>query len=163
LFGTTERAPGPVNMNHLALGALRALDGELKNHNIVTRTHLKPELPPIMGHSGQLQQVIVNLIQNAIDAMDSVDRGCRVLQVRTEHDGGGAISITIEDTGPGIDPKKSDDIFGAFFTTKPHGMGLGLAICRMIVQRHDGELSVSPADPHGAVFRIRLPQMKPPH
>jgi signal transduction histidine kinase len=163
LFGTTERASGPVNVNDLALGALRALDGELKNHHIVTHTHLKPELPPIMGHSGQLQQVIVNLIQNAIDAMDSVDSDRRVLQVSTEHNGGDAISITIEDTGPGIDPKKIDDVFGAFFTTKPHGMGLGLAICRMIVERHDGELSVSAANPHGAVFRIKLPQMKLPH
>jgi signal transduction histidine kinase len=162
LFGTTERAPGPVNMNHLALGALRALDGELKNHNVVTRTHLKPELPPIMGHSGQLQQVIVNLIQNAIDAMDSVDSDRRVLQLRTEHNGGDAISITVEDTGPGIDPKKSDDMFGAFFTTKSHGMGLGLAICRMIVERHDGELSVS-ANPHGAIFQVKLPQKEPPH
>jgi len=162
LFGKSERKPGPVNMNDLALEALRALDGGLKNHNIVTRTDLKPELPPIMGHSGQLQQVIVNLIQNAIDAMDSVDSDRRVLQVRTEHSGD-AISITVEDSGPGIDPKKSDDMFGAFFTTKPHGMGLGLAICRMIVERHDGELSVTSANPHGAVFRIKIPQMKLPH
>lgn len=163
LFGKTERAPGPVNMNDLALGALRTLDGELKNHHIVTRTHLRPELPSIMGHSGQLQQVIVNLMQNAIDAMDSVESDRRVLQVRTEHNGGEAISITVEDTGPGIDPKKSDHIFDTFFTTKPHGMGLGLAICRMIVERHDGELSVSSANPHGAVFRIKLPQAKLPH
>jgi signal transduction histidine kinase len=160
LFGRTEREAGPVNMNDLALGALRALDGELKNHNIVTRLHLKPELPPAMGHSGQLHQVIVNLIQNAIEAMDSVDSDRRVLQVRTEHDGGDAISIAIEDTGPGIDPKKSIDIFDAFFTSKPHGMGLGLAICRMIVERHDGQLSVAPANPRGAIFRIKLPEMK---
>src|SRR6516165_3179068 len=162
LFGKSERVPSRVNMNDLAREALRALDGELKNHNVVTRSHLKPGLPPIMGHGGQLQQVIVNLIQNAIDAMDSVDSGRRALLLRTEHNGGDAISITVEDTGPGIDPKKSDDMFGAFFTTKPHGMGLGLAICRMIVERHDGELSVSSAVPHGAIFRIKLPQ-KPPH
>jgi signal transduction histidine kinase len=162
LFGTTERAQGPVDVNDLALSALRALGGELKNHNIVTRTHLKPELPPIMGHSGQLQQVIVNLIQNAIDAMDSVDSDRRVLQVSTEHNGGEAINITVEDTGPGIDPQKSDHIFDTFFTTKLHGMGLGLAICRMIVERHDGKFSVSSANPHGAIFRITLPQMKRP-
>ena len=163
LFGKSERKPGPVNMNDLALEALRALDGGLKNHNIVTRTDLKPELPPIMGHSGQLQQVIVNLIQNAIDAMNSVDSDRRVLQVRTEHNSGDAISITVADTGPGIDPKKSDEMFGAFFTTKRHGMGLGLAICRMIVERHDGKLSVTSANPHGAAFHITLPQMKLPH
>ena len=163
LFGTTERTQGPVDVNDMARSALRALDGELKNHNIVTRTHLKPELPPVMGHSGQLQQVIVNLMQNAIEAMDLVESDRRVLQVRTEHDGGETISITVEDTGPGIDPKKSNDIFGAFITTKPHGMGLGLAICRMIVERHDGKLSVSSADPRGAIFRIKLPQVKLPH
>jgi signal transduction histidine kinase len=163
LFGTKERKPDPVDVNDLTLGALRALDGELKTHHILTRVHLKPELPPCIGHSGQLQQVVVNLIQNAIDAMDSVDGGRRVLQVSTEYNGGDAISITIEDTGPGIDPKKSDDIFGAFFTTKPHGMGLGLAICRMIVERHDGELSATSADPHGAVFCVKLPRMKSSH
>jgi signal transduction histidine kinase len=160
LFGTTERAPSPVNMNDLALGALRALDGELKNHSIATRTHLKPELPAVKGYSGQLQQVIVNLMQNAIDAMDSVDSDRRVLQVRTEDDGSQTVSISIEDTGPGLDPKKSDHLFDAFFTTKPHGMGLGLAICRMIVERHKGRLAVSPANPHGAIFQIKLPQMK---
>ncbi len=162
LFGTTERAADPLNLNDLALGALRVLDGELKNHHIVTRTHLKSELPLMMGHSGQLQQVIVNLIQNAIDAMDAVDSNQRVLEVRTEHNGG-VISMTVEDSGPGIDPKKSDDMFGAFFTTKPHGMGLGLAICRMIVERHDGALSVTSANPHGAIFQIRFPQNKQTH
>src|SRR5262249_56443599 len=118
LFGKSEREPGPVNMNDLALEALRTLDGGLKNHNIVTRTHLRPELPPIMGHSGQLQQVIVNLIQNAIDAMNSVDSDRRVLQVRTEHSSGDAISITVKDTGRGMDPKKSEEMVSAFFTTK---------------------------------------------
>jgi signal transduction histidine kinase len=162
LFGTTENARGPVDVNDLALGALRTLDSELKNHNITTRVALKAELPPVMGHSGQLQEVIVNLIQNAIDAMDAVDNEHRVLQVGTEHNGGDAISIEIEDTGPGIDPKKSDDIFEAFFTTKPHGMGLGLAICRMIIERHEGRLSVSSAIPHGAVFRVMLPQVRSP-
>jgi len=116
-----------------------------------------------MGHTGQLQQVIINLIQNAIDAMGTVESDRRILQVRTDHNGGDAISITVEDTGPGIDPKKADEVFDAFITSKPHGMGLGLAICRMIVERHDGELSVTSANPHGAVFRIKLPQMKLPH
>ena len=125
---------------------------------------MKPELPPVMGHGGQLQEVVINLIQNAIDAMDAVDDGSRVLTVRTERNGNDAISIEIEDSGPGIDPKKSsDDLFDAFFTTKPHGMGLGLAICRMIVERHDGKLSVSSAEPHGAIFRIELPRIKLPH
>jgi signal transduction histidine kinase len=118
------------------------------------------QMPPVMGQSGQLQEVIVNLIQNAIDAMDLVDDAHRVLQVRTKFDGGDAISVEIEDTGSGIDPKKSNNIFDAFVTTKPKGMGLGLAISWMIIERHEGQLSVSSANPHGAIFRITLPQMK---
>jgi signal transduction histidine kinase len=92
--------------------------------------------------------------------MDSVENDRRVLQVRTQQNGE-VISVEIEDTGPGVDPE-SDNIFDAFFTTKPHGMGLGLAICRMIVERHEGRLAVSSANPHGAIFRIMLPQMKLP-
>jgi signal transduction histidine kinase len=117
-------------------------------------------LPIVIGQSGQLQEVIVNLIQNAIDAMDMVDDAHRVLQVRTKFDGDDAIIVEIEDTGPGIDPKKSDNIFDPFVTTKSRGMGLGLGISRMITVRHQGRLSVSSSDPHGAIFRITLPQMK---
>ena len=92
--------------------------------------------------------------------MDMVDDDRRILRVKTEYDGNKAISVEIEDTGPGIDPKKSHSIFDAFFTTKPHGMGLGLAICRMIIERHGGQLVASSADPHGAVFRITIPQIR---
>jgi signal transduction histidine kinase len=92
--------------------------------------------------------------------MDMVDDDRRILRVKTEYNGNNAIRVEIEDTGPGIDPKKSNSIFDAFFTTKPHGMGLGLAICRMIIEHHGGQLVVSSAHPHGAVFRITLPQVK---
>jgi signal transduction histidine kinase len=159
LFGSAQRAQSPVDMNDLTVKALRALDSELQNHNVATRIELASQLPLIMGHSGQLQEVIVNLIQNAVDAMDSVDSDRRVLRVRTEHKGD-AISVEIEDTGPGIDPKKLNNIFDAFFTTKPQGMGLGLAICRMIVEGHKGQLAASSANPHGAIFRIVLPQVE---
>jgi signal transduction histidine kinase len=159
LFGTAERAQSPVDVNDLVVSSLRALDSELKSHNVTTCIELASQLPPIMGHNGQLQEVIVNLIQNAVDAMVSADNDRRVLQVRSEHNGD-AICVEIEDTGTGIDPKKSDNIFDAFFTTKPNGMGLGLAICRMIVERHEGRLAASSANPHGAIFRIMLPQMR---
>jgi signal transduction histidine kinase len=115
-----------------------------------------------MGYGGQLQQVIVNLIQNAMEAMDKIDDNRRIMTVRTEHNDDDAISIEIEDTGLGINPKESADIFEAFYTTKSRGTGLGLAISRMIVERHEGQLSVSSANPHGAIFRIALPQMKSP-
>jgi len=158
LFGAVEREQGPVNINDLALGALRVLDRELKDRNVATRVDLATELPPVMGHSGQLQEVIVNLIQNAIEAMDMIDDDRREVKVRTERNRGNAISIEIKDSGPGIDPKKSADIFEAFYTTKPHGTGLGLAICRMIVERHGGQLSATSADQGGASFRVTLPQ-----
>jgi signal transduction histidine kinase len=159
LFGTADRPSGPVNLNDLVLGALRTLDGQLKERNVVTRVDLASKLPPVIGHGGQLQEVILNLIQNAVEAMDVADDDRRVLKVKTERNDSDAISIEIADTGPGIAPKLSADIFEAFYTTKPQGMGLGLAISRMIVERHEGRLSVSSADPHGAIFRITLPQM----
>ena len=161
LFGRAERKQEPIDVNELVLTVLHALRGELKVHGIATRVQLTSELPLVMGHAGQLQEVIVNLVHNAIDAMDVVKDDRRVLQVRTEHHGGDAINVAVEDSGSGIDPKKLDSIFDAFVTTKPQGMGLGLALCRMIVERHDGQLSVSPAHPRGSVFRIVLPAGKP--
>jgi len=160
LFGTSESAQDPVDVNDLVLRVLRAFDSELKTHNIATRVELKTDLPQVLGHSGQLQEVLVNLIQNAIDAMDTVDASRRVLRIKTACETGDTILVEIEDTGPGIEPQKSNNIFDAFFTTKPHGMGLGLAICRMIIERHEGQLVASSAIPHGAVFRMLLPHVK---
>ncbi len=88
----------------------------------------------------------------------------KVIEVRTGfRDDGNAVVAEVADTGPGIDPKQTADIFDAFVTTKPDGIGLGLAICRRIVERHGGEISVAAADPQGAVFRITLPHAGPPH
>jgi signal transduction histidine kinase len=89
--------------------------------------------------------------------MDSVTDRPRVLWVRTERDGRDAIVVSVEDSGPGIDSEKLDSIFDAFVTTKPHGMGLGLAICRMIISRHEGQLSASADNKSGALFRLTLP------
>ena len=161
LFGRTKREPSPIYVNDLAIETLRILDRELTVHKVATRVELTSELPPVMGHGGQLQEVLINLIKNAIEAMEVVDDEQRKLGVKTERWSGDAISVAIADTGPGIDPKKSGEIFEAFFTTKSDGMGLGLAICRMIIERHGGQLSVSPASPHGAIFQIILPQSKP--
>jgi signal transduction histidine kinase len=109
-----------------------------------------------MGNRGQLQEVIINLVQNAIQAMNGVKADRRVLQVKTQLDGD-SILLIVEDSGPGIDPNKLDSIFDAFVTTKRDGMGLGLAICRTIVERHEGKMSVVPAHPHGCVFHVVLP------
>ncbi len=147
----------PVNLNEIALGVLDVLRGELNDHGVVARTVLAPELPLVPGHSGQLQEVMLNLVRNSIEAMDSVTDRPRVLWVRTERDGRDAIVVSVEDSGPGIDSEKLDSLFDAFVTTKPHGMGLGLAICRMIISRHEGQLSASADNKPGALFRFTLP------
>jgi signal transduction histidine kinase len=161
LFGRADQGHEPINVNELALGVLQALREELKDHRITTQAELTAELPFVMGHRGQLQEVFINLMHNAIEAMDAVDGDDRILRVRAERHGGNAIIVAVEDSGPGIDPNQLKTIFDAFITTKPNGLGLGLAICRLIVERHKGQLSVAPAEPRGSVFRIVLPAGMP--
>jgi signal transduction histidine kinase len=157
LFKSADLEAQPVDVNEIALGALDVLRGELDDHGVVARTELAPELPLVPGHSGQLQEVMLNLVRNAIDAMDSITDRARMLRVRTERDAHDAIVVSVEDSGPGIDPEKFGRIFDAFVTTKPQGMGLGLAICRMIISRHDGQLSASTDNRSGALFQFTLP------
>lgn len=156
LFGRKQRQDAPINVNYLALEVLRNLDKELKLHEIVARVELMSGLPEIKGQRGQLQEVILNLIQNAIDAMRTVDDKHRELLVATGRNGD-VIKIMIADTGPGLGAKKTDQIFEPFFTTKPNGVGLGLAICRMIIDQHGGLISVSARKPRGTIFEITLP------
>ena len=158
LFGSADQRHEPIDVNEMIFGALRALRGELDDCGVTTRTELTSELPLVMGHRGQLQEVLHNLVRNAIEAMATVKDGNRLLAVSTRYsDDGDAIMVAVEDTGPGIDPEKLDGIFEAFFTTKPQGMGLGLAICRMIVERHGGQLKASSDGKRGALFQFTLP------
>jgi signal transduction histidine kinase len=157
LFKGADLEAQPVDLNGIALGALDLLSGELKDHGVITHTELAPELPLVPGHSGQLQEVMLNLIRNAIDAMDSTTDRARVLRIRTERHGREAITVSVEDSGSGIDPQRLHSIFDAFVTTKPQGMGLGLAICRMIISRHEGQLAASADNKGGALFRFTLP------
>ena len=106
---------------------------------------------------GQLQQVILNLVTNAVDAMRPITDRARALKVSSKFASGQGVLIAIADTGTGIDPKNVDRLFDAFFTTKLQGTGMGLAICRSIVEAHGGRLSGAPNEPHGAVFRFTLP------
>ena len=105
----------------------------------------------------QLQQVILNLSTNGIDAMEAVSDRARRLRVVSELNGDDSIFVTIDDTGTGLAAGDIDRIFDPFFTTKSHGMGMGLAICRTIIEAHGGTLSAAPGNPYGAVFRIVLP------
>jgi signal transduction histidine kinase len=165
LFGKTERGHEPIDMSELIRGVLSGLQGELDEHQITAGLDLSADLPTITGHRGQLQEVLVNLIRNAIEAMDTdmdADKHAdndsrRALQVSSQLHGTNKVIVAVEDSGPGIDPKHSASIFDAFMTTKANGMGLGLALSRMIAERHGGQLSVSPAQPRGSIFRLVLP------
>jgi signal transduction histidine kinase len=161
LFGKADQGHEPIDVNELALGVLQALREDLKDHRVTTQAELTSQLPFVMGHRGQLQEVFINLVHNAIEAMDAVDGDDRILRVRAERHGGNAIIVAVEDSGPGIDPQQLKTIFDAFITTKPNGLGLGLAICRLIIERHKGQLSVAPAEPRGSAFRIVLPAGMP--
>jgi signal transduction histidine kinase len=157
LFKSPDKEQQVIDVNEIALEVLNMLRGELKEHGITTRTELMSEVPLVMGHRGQLQEVVLNLVRNAIEAMDAIKGRGRMLRVGTERHGDDAIAVSIEDSGPGIDPQKIGVIFDTFVTTKSHGMGLGLAICRMIIERHKGRLSASSDKKGGALFQFILP------
>ena len=157
LFLKTDSEHEPIDVNEIASGVLRLLHEELKAHGVTTHLELASDLPRVMGHKGQLQEVLVNLLQNAIEAMDAVRAGRRRLWLKTERHGDDAIVVEVKDSGPGIDPANLNGVFDAFFTTKSHGTGLGLAICRMIIERHGGQLSASSDGTHGALFLFVLP------
>lgn len=157
LFGKADQGHEPIEVSELVSGAMSNLQGELEDHEISAGLDLSEDLPPIMGHKGQLQEVLINLVRNAIEAMDADEASSRMLKVSTLPHGENKVIVAVEDSGPGIDPKQAANIFDAFITTKSHGMGLGLALSRMIVERHGGQLSTSPAQPRGTIFRVVLP------
>jgi C4-dicarboxylate-specific signal transduction histidine kinase len=157
-FGKHHREKSPVNIRDLVYEVLELVRGELEGQRISLQVELNHELPRVMVDRVQLQQVFVNLIMNAVEAMSSVEYGERSLLVKSEFHGARDVLIMVEDTGPGIDSKDMDCIFDAFFTTKPHGMGLGLSICQSIIESHGGRLWASTRIPHGTVFYVRLPK-----
>ena len=152
--GTKEHQS--VDMNALALEAIDLLRKQLDDYDVEMHTTLASELPAVQGNRGQLREVILNLAQNSIEAMATTTRQ-RVISVVTSRNGSDSISISLQDTGPGIDPDKLTHIFDPFVTTKANGTGLGLAICKMIIEQHGGKLSAA-ADMHeGARFELTLP------
>jgi signal transduction histidine kinase len=155
MFKSKELARASVDLNQLIHEVLALVQGALEKHGVIVCTELDEALIPVTGNRVQLQQVLFNLVTNAIEAMELVaDR--RVL-VKSELESGGGVRVTVEDSGSGIDPKVIDQIFTSFFTTKTDGMGMGLSICQAIIESHGGRLWVSPSATRGAVFRFTLP------
>ena len=157
MFRNDSREKASLDVNEVIREVIALLHSELQNHQILVQTELISQLPPVLADRVQLQQVVANLVANAIEAMDTVADRARTLRVKSvigEPDG---VLIMVEDSGPGIDPENADRIFHPFFTTKSQGTGMGLPICRSIIEAHNGRLSVRPAADRGSVFEISLP------
>jgi C4-dicarboxylate-specific signal transduction histidine kinase len=148
-----------LDLNELVRELLALAQGEIRRNQVVVQTRLMHDLPRIMADPVQLRQVVLNLIVNAVQAMASLEGRARVLQVKTEMSNS-EVALAIQDSGVGISAENINRIFEPFFTTKPDGMGMGLSICRSIVESHGGSLSASPAQPQGSLFQVTLPLEK---
>jgi signal transduction histidine kinase len=157
LLGTDHEGRQLVDVNAIIRELLESLSSQLKERQVEPRLELMSELPHVYGNGGQLQEVVSNLVVNAIEAMETTSDRSRVLRLRTELRDRKAVAVLVEDSGPGIDNNKLSDIFTGFVSTKPHGMGLGLAISRMIIDYHGGELTALSDGKDGASFEFVLP------
>ena len=147
----------PLDINDLIQGVVRLVTREAQAHGASVRLDLAPALPAVVGDRVQLQQVVINLVINAIQAMASVTARPRELSIRSRQNEAGHVLIEVADSGHGIGSTKADQLFKAFFTTKPAGMGMGLSICRSIIEAHGGTVWATDNTPSGAVFHFTLP------
>jgi signal transduction histidine kinase len=155
-----DQSREPLDLNNLIFDVMRLSQGQFQRHGIAIRSELADELPNVMANRVQLQQVFLNLLMNAVEAILTVSDREHVVCVRSRKHDDEAVLIAIEDTGPGIGPDDAKRVFEAFFTTKPDGMGMGLSICRSIVESHGGRILVSKAGQCGSVFEVILPSVK---
>jgi len=156
---TLERTS--MQINELISEAVALMQSELQRNQVALTTELADNLPTTTGDRVQLQQVIVNLVRNAIEAMSSVTGRPRRLVIRSERKSEGELLVAVRDSGIGIEPKDQKRLFNAFFTTKPQGMGMGLSICDSIIQTHGGRLWASNNSDHGATLQFTLPASQP--
>lgn len=146
-----------VSINEVIQEVLGLVSAELERHHVAARAELPSDLPPVFGDRIQLQQVVLNLIMNGLEAMNVVTDRPRVLLIRSEIHSSGKVAVAVEDCGAGLDPTQLPHIFDTFFTTKPAGMGMGLPISRSIIEAHEGRLSARPNENFGATFEFTLP------
>lgn len=156
LFKKAPPEQEPVDVNEVVREMIVLLRGEAARHKILLRTELAPGVPKILGDRVQLQQVLMNLMLNGIDAMKEID-GTRELAVKSESADHQQVLVIVSDSGVGLPPQHADQIFDAFFTTKSHGTGMGLRISRSIVESHGGRLWAADNSPRGASFHFALP------
>ena len=155
-----KRAPSrndQLDINEPILEVIALARSEVQRSGVSLQTRLAPDLPLVEGDRVQLQQVMLNLILNAVEALSGVSEGSRDLLISSEDGGADGVRVAVQDSGPGLIPESADRLFEAFYTTKPTGMGMGLAICRSIIEAHGGRLWATANEPRGAVFQFSLP------
>lgn len=158
LFGKHLPTAEVVDLNEATRGVIALLLSELQRRRVIIRTELADDLPSVTGDRVQLQQVILNLLLNASEAMAAVEDRPRRLVVRTDRDGDDQVRLAVQDTGVGIEPQSVDRLFEAFYTTKSGGMGIGLSVSRSIIESHHGRLWVAPNDGPGTTFAFSIPR-----
>jgi C4-dicarboxylate-specific signal transduction histidine kinase len=158
LMKKTPPRKDAVSINDAILEVVALTRTETANNGVSVRTQLAEGLPPVRGDRVQLQQVILNLIVNAVQAMSGVGEGARELQISIDVvSSEGGVRVGVRDTGPGLSHESLSRLFEPFYTTKPEGMGMGLSICRSIIEAHGGRLWATPCDPQGALFQFTIP------
>jgi C4-dicarboxylate-specific signal transduction histidine kinase len=149
-----------IDLNHAITDVIALAQGAIVKNGVSTQTHFTEGLSDIQVDRVQLQQVVLNLILNAVEAMGSIEEGVRELSITTKQHEAGGVLVALRDSGPGIDPEHLDRVFDAFYTTKSSGVGMGLSICRSIIYAHGGRLWADANEPRGAVFQFTLPDAK---
>jgi C4-dicarboxylate-specific signal transduction histidine kinase len=146
------------DLNEAIQDVIAVIRSEVLRHGVSLQTQLASDLPPIAGERIQLQQVMLNLTLNAVEAMAGLDEGIRELHITTEMEAaGGVVLVAVLDSGPGLDPTNVEHVFDPFYTTKPDGMGMGLSICRSIIAAHGGRMWATARQPRGALFQFTIP------
>jgi len=158
LFGKKDATTESVDLNEAAREVIALSLSELQRSRVILRPELADDLPPVAGDRIQLQQVILNLLRNASDAMSAVDDRPRELVIRTERDEGDRVRMSVQDAGVGFQPHGVDRLFEAFYTTKTDGMGIGLSVSRSIIESHQGRLWAAPNDGPGVTFSFSIPR-----
>ena len=157
LFSKKEATIESVDLNEATREVIALSLSELQRNRVILRTELASDLPVVKGDRVQLQQVVLNLLRNASDAMSAVNDRPRHMVITTEREEGDRVRLTVQDAGVGLDPQAMDRLFEAFYTTKNDGMGMGLSISRSIIERHHGRLWAAPNDGPGATFSFSIP------
>ena len=160
LFSRKETETEAVDLNEAARGVIALSLCELQRNRVILRTELGDDLPLVTGDRVQLEQVILNLLLNASDAMNGVDDRSRLVVIRTERDAGDRVRLSVKDVGVGLRSQVLDRLFEPFYTTKLGGMGIGLFVCRSIIESHHGCLRVMPNEGPGATFSFSIPGLR---